>query len=217
MEWLESQQYSTEKLNKYLKDHFPEGSLESLKTLNDIQSFIGNNSSFYDYKLVKYLIEVTRTDDTLVLKKLQEYEEAFHQYAARRVYECTKTFDAIQTKYDTVLHVKLDKTYDDCTLIQLEDLESNLFTLLRIPLYVVRLHRVERGCFRLTFLLPRTVPATVFPLPDVIEKVSALKQLGILQITCGKYQYPSDMVSLHLLWHFCFRINYTNTHKRPII
>ena len=189
---LEEQKIPVHNLMRYLKCalQFIDDQKES--TMSDVQNIMINNSSFFDYSLIKYMIKLAGTEDVKAL--LLKYEETFHHYSQSRVYKCPSNYGAIQTQSDAKMQVKLDKMYDECTVQELEDLECKLCSILQISVYVVRLLQVERGCFKLTFLIPCSFQATVFPLSA--EQERALKVQGILQLNCGKYHFPSLVVSL---------------------
>ena len=157
--------------------------IQNISTMNDVKNLLKNNSSFYDYNLVKYMIHAVGKESVQI--QLQSYEEAFCRYAQRRVYECPSTYGAVQTQNDTQLHVKLDRLYDECTVDDLKRLEGKLCNILQINVYAVRILRVETGCFDLTFVMPASFEMIIFPLFG--DQICKLQELHVLLLGCGHH------------------------------
>ena len=221
---IEKQEITAKKLVQYLKEEIAEALQQETitskpMTVDDVEEFIENNTSFYDYQLIKYMIELTGTDKDRDQLKL--YEDAFSAYAKRRVYECPSVLDS-GTSDDTKseLRVKLDSTYDKCTLEELKDFRYRLCSILRISGYDCHLKAVEKGCLLVIFMIPSHIKRDLFPLSTEQEK--ALLELRVLQLTCGDYQFPkpkdqvyhitynysmhSDISKLNLvIWWYAFQ------------
>ena len=185
---IEEQKIAVDKLMEYLEDEasdiLPQGFDSKPMLLKEVKQLIKQNSSFYDYQLIKYMIKLTGTDGDKV--QLKQYEEAFLVYAKRRIYECPSTF-CCSNDTDSELQVKLDSMYDNCKLEELKEFQYRLCSILKISVYVCRLKSTEKGCFLLYFLIPCHVQA-VLSLSDEQEK--ALLELGVHHLTCGNYQFP---------------------------
>ena len=169
--------------------------LSKAKDLEEIWEIIGCYHSYFNYYLIEHISTVLGTIEDK--KKMLAYKQAFADYAERRVYECPAEFGP-QNEADCHIIVKLDKGYDDCTLIQLDMFREKLCDILQLSHDdVLRLCKVERGCYELTFQAPSFVQTAVFPLSAHQE--AALKALGVLWICCGEYEYSpqQDGVSLN--------------------
>jgi hypothetical protein len=207
---IEEQKIAVDKLVEYLEDVLsdclPQSSEFEPLTLKGVKQIIKQNSSFYDYQLIKYMIKLTgRVEDK---DRLEQYEKAFSAYAKRRVIECPSVFS---TSDDTKseLHVKLDSMYDKCKLEELKDLQYRLWSILKISVYVCRLKSIEKGCFLLIFFIPHHLQHVVFPLSA--EQENALFELGVRKLTCGRYQFPRLNLQVRLLanclWEIFERCN----------
>ena len=166
------------------------------KDLAKIWEIISHYHSFFNYYLIEHISNVFGTDEDK--QKMLSYKKRFAEYAERRVYECPAEFGS-QNETDCHIIVKLDKTYDGCTLDQLDIFKEKLCDILQLSHYgVLRLCKVERGCYELTFQAPSFVQTAVFPLSAHQE--AALKDLGVLWICCGEYEYSPqpDGVSVEL-------------------
>ena len=169
--------------------------LSRAKDLAEIWWIIGYYHSYFNYYLIEHITRVLGTIEDK--KKMLAYKQVFAEYTERRVYECPAEFGP-QNEADCHIIVKLDKGYDDCTLIQLDMFREKLCDILQLSHDgVLRLCKVERGCYELTFQAPSFVQTAVFPLSAHQE--AALKALGVLWICCGECEYSpqQDGVSLY--------------------
>ena len=185
---LEDQDYPVKRLKRYLegaiKDKLKQEKLESME---EIQAFIKCRSSFFDHRLVKYMIELAGSDGDK--ERQRKYEQAFLCYAKRRIYECPSKFKAICTPDDIEMHVKLDSGYDECKLEELEGLQNRLSSILQINIYYCLLSEVKEGCFKLAFSIPQHVQEATFPLST--EQLVELEKLKVLYIACGDHKWLS--------------------------
>ena len=194
---VEDRNIAVDKLVEYLEqevsDALQRQEIDSKpKTLKEMKEFLKRRSSFYDYQLIKYMIKLIGTDKDK--DQLEQYEEAFLEYAKCRIYECPSMF-CYSDGACSELQVKLDSMYDNHEVKELKNLQYRLCSILKISVYVCRLKSIKKGCFLLTFLIPCCVQETVFPLS--IEQEKALNELGICQLTCGSFRFPrtDDQVS----------------------
>ena len=94
------------------------------------------------------------------------------------------------------LTVKIDPEWDNITVEQLEDVILTLKRILNVRRRALYLRSVEKGCVKLTFLIPAFV-AKVFPLSS--EQEAALFQNGVIRLCCGDYCFShrdKDIVSI---------------------
>lgn len=84
--------------------------------------------------------------------------------------------------------MKRDATYNECKVSELQHFQAKLSQILQIPLYVLVLQKVEKGCIRVAFLIPKFYLKEIFPL--IIGQESAMADLGVILLTCGDYHYP---------------------------
>ena len=181
---LEDRDYPVKRLKRYLLEAIKDKQSQ-LDTMEDVQTYIRRKSSFYDYRLVKYMINSAGTVEDE--KRLQKYEQNFLSYAKRHIYECPSKFKSICSPEDVELYVKLDSEYDECKLEELEGFQNRLSSVLQINVYHCLLSEVKDGCFELT---PRQVQEDIFPL-SVVQSVIELEKLKVLYNACGDYKWPS--------------------------
>ena len=185
---LEDQNSSVERLVRYLEKPLSKEFIPQPTKIKEVQSIVGENSSFYDYQLLEYMIELAGTENDK--KELEKYKESFLDYAQRRVFECPCQLGATRTQNDTELHVKLDSSYK-CKLAELREFQIRLCHILKVKVYITRLLSVEKGCLELCFLLPQHVQVAIFPLS--VEQEMELVGLGVLQLSSGDYKFKKPI------------------------
>ena len=209
---LEVQQISLKSLIRYLKglkafklptlaspqEPALKDELDKVTSIEDVKDIIEDRSSFYDYSFVEYMIKITGTQQDTY--DLENYIKDFKQYAERRIYFCPSKFitDASSSKENECkLYVKLDSAYDEYDLSGLKRFQLKLADLLNAKYEVLRLCSVEKGCFKLTFLIPSFLKDVIFPLSS--EQELELKKLNVLQLICGDYCFKkSSKVSVRM-------------------
>ena len=190
---LEDRNFPISRLVRYLED--TECISQDPKNLVDVQRIIKANSSFFNYRLVEYLIELAGTDTDK--KRFRSYEKDFLDYAQRRIYECSSTFGTTSAPTDTELLVKLDSNYDHYSVIKLQAFQDKLCVILGRKNYILRLLSIEKGCFKLVYAIPYHIQGTIFPLTTKQE--ADLTKLGVLQLICNEYHFlnKKNEVPLH--------------------
>ena len=67
---------------------------------------------------------------------------------------------------------------------------DNIASILNIPIELLLLKSVKPGCLELTLQVPPSIYQDLFPLSP--EQEVALAALGVIKISAGDYQYPSN-------------------------
>ena len=156
--------------------------------IDDIKLIVLDYCSFFNFRLLKFLISAlgTATDKW----KFEPYEREFNEYAKRRIFECPSELGKPSDTSQANIIVKLDDHYDQCTLNQLKLLEADFCKILNTT--NLKLCLIAAGCLQLTFQVPWFVKREIFPLSQ--EQKEPLIALHIIRITCGYYCYL-DQVS----------------------
>lgn len=135
--------------------------------------------SFYDYTLVKLLIEIL--GDAKSKDDLESYVDTLREYSKRRVCDCpSNTFsDGLDFQdCDNLVIVKIDDELKNLEMRKLSKLQNELTKLLKVK--YMRLLSVEEGCIQLVFrILPR----------EVVHKpqISALQKLGVMRLSFKQF------------------------------
>ena len=168
-----------------LKDELSKLKLETAD-MDDIMSTVTDYCSFFNYRLLSFLVEKHGTSDDK--EQLEKYEKEFSDYAQRRVFECPSEFGDINKKFANLV-VKLDDHYEQCTTKQLWLLEADLCKIFGVTNLNLRLLRP--GCLQLTFQLPFFVQEAIFPLSK--EQEEKLLALHVLRVDCEEYHFSSQV------------------------
>ena len=194
---LEDRQYSIPRLIRHLEIGLEmDCLLPEPKVIDDIMKLIENKSSFFNYELIEYMIQLSGTDDDR--QNLENYQTKFSDYAKRRVYECPAIISKSNPS-ETELHVKLDSKYDKYSLAELTDFQSRLCGILNRNVYAIRLLTVQKGCFKLVYAISDYIVKATFPLTE--KRESELAALGILQLVCNDYRLKSTTSQLQVRIH----------------
>ena len=154
--------------------------------------FIGlsNYVSFFNYDIIGQIINELGTEEDK--RELQKYKDDFQEYAKRRIYECPPQFGPVSETDHADIFVKVDSHYGSYTVAELQDFQNRISALFRISSQgVLRLCRVEKGCFQLMFQVPSFVQQQIFPLSS--EQERALVAEGVIKLTCGNYDFVAKV------------------------
>ena len=161
--------------------------LRNARSIDDVMFIIGAYSSFFNYHLVERVIKKLGTDEDR--KMLSEYVEEYRRFAECMVYECPTRFQqTADTQTQSVFLVKVNDSFERCTLSHLERFINKLSRVLQLSDGTLLLESIRRGCLELTLQAPLFVYQRIFPLSS--EQERALATLGVIKISAGDYQYP---------------------------
>ena len=150
--------------------------LKNAKTIDAVMLCVGDYCSFFNFQLLECIIEKVGTE--VDKSNLAQYREEFRVYAQRHVFECPSEVGTMSEEGHANMFVKLDDTYENCTVGNLLVLVGKLRDLLQASLISgLKLCRFEPGCLKLTFQLPYSMLQEIFPLFD--QQESALSRLGV--------------------------------------
>ena len=209
---LEDRQYPIQRLIRHLNSCLETDCLlPEPKIVDDIMKLIESKSSFFNYQLIEYMIQLSGTDDDK--QNLESYRTKFSNYAERRVYECPAIISKSNSS-ETELHVKLDSKYDKYTVDELIGFQSRLCRILKRKVYAIRLLSVQKGCFKLVYAISDLIVKDTFPLTKKQE--SELAALGVLQLNCNDYQLKCTTSQLQVRGvHGHMSMTHSYVHQMP--
>ena len=163
--------------------------------------------SFFNYHVIEHIVSELGTDQDKA--ELRKYKEEFDQYSRRRIYECLPVFGPVSEVKHADLVLKVDSVYEKFTVEELEDFQHRLGGILRVSSQgLLRLCRVEKGCFQLVFQVPLFVQQEIFPLS--CEQERALVAEKVIKLTCGNYVFVFKVCALSgFHGSYCFISQYT--------
>ena len=162
--------------------------LPKAETIDDVMSIVREYSSFFNYKMLKNIIDNVGGEEDR--KNLATYLQEFAEYAQCMVYECPCEVGQLNETGRSNMFVTLDRSYDNCTVSSLKNFERELAKILKVSSDVVVLCRITPGSLQLTFQIPLLIQKTIFPLSS--EQEIALTELGVAQLSCGEYSFTND-------------------------
>ena len=161
----------------------------NLKTIDDVMAIVGEYSSFFNYRMLKNIIDHLGGEEDR--KNLATYLQEFAEYAKRKVYKCPGEVGQISEAGRSNMFITLDKSYDNCTVSCLKNFERELAKILNVSSdVVVVLCRIAPGSLQLIFQIPLEIQKAIFPLSS--EQEVALAKLGVAQLSCGEYSFTND-------------------------
>ena len=170
--------------------------LKAANTIYEVFLVLNDYFSFFNYQLIEHIIKSLGTEEDKA--GLQRYKETFNQYAKRRVFECLPEFGPKCGSDHADIFVKVDSQYDNYTVAEIEGFRNKLSEILRVSSQgILRLCRVDKGCVQLMFQVPSFVQEKIFPLSKEQEK--ALATVGVIRLTCEKYQFQVRLPLFRLL------------------
>ena len=163
--------------------------LKTADTIPKIFLVLKDYFSFFNYDIIEHIIKVLGTEEDKV--NLQSYKSTFNRYAKRRICECGPHFGPVSDTDHADVFVKVDSRYDNYTVEEIKGFCNKLSETLRVLSEgALRLCRIEKGCFQLTFQVPSFVQQRTFPLSR--DQEGTLEAESVVKLTCGKYQFPSN-------------------------
>ena len=172
--------------------------LKAADTIPKVFLILNDYFSFFNYHIVEHIIEELGTEEDKA--ELHKYKEEFNQYAKRRIFESLPEFGPVSDVGHADIFVKVDSQYDNYTVAQVEGFRHKLSEILRVsPQGILRLCRVDKGCFQLMFQVPSFVQQEIFPLSKEQEKALAI--MDVIELKCGEYHFQvllSVIVDMYL-------------------
>ena len=168
--------------------------LKAANTTYEIFLVFNNYFSFFNYQLIEHIIKALGTKEDKA--KLQKYKDDFNQYAKRRIFECPPDFGTLNDDADHAdIFVKVDSQYENYTVAEIEGFRQKLSKILHLSSQgILRLCRVDKGCFQLLFQVPAFVQQEIFPLSRKQE--NALAAMGVIRLACGEHWFQVTFTSV---------------------
>ena len=168
--------------------------LKAAKTIYESFLVLNDYFSFFNYHIIEHIIEELGTEEDKA--RLRKYKEEFNQYAKRRIFECLPEFGPVSDADHADIFVKVDSHYESYTVTQIEGFRHKLSEILQVSSQgILRLCRVDKGCFQLMFQVPSFVQHEIFPLCRNQEVT--LAAMDVIKLICGQYQFLVSVSGCH--------------------
>ena len=160
--------------------------LANAQTVDAVMSVVKDYCSFFNYRMLEHIISKFGTEQDK--EKLATYKEDFAKYGEHHIFECPSVVGEMCEEGHANMFVTLDDSFDGCTINHLQSFIGNLRKVLGISSdTVLKLCRIESGSIKLIFQLPHFLQQAIFPLSS--EQEEALADLGVVELSCGDYQF----------------------------
>lgn len=166
--------------------------LKDSKTLADIFSAMNRYWSFYDYILIKLIIN--NVGDTAMKDSLKVYIDCIRKYCKNRLSDCPlNSFGDDENRPSEQVIIKIDEDLKNLNVREMSKLRNEIIK--HIGIKYVRLLSVDEGCVRLTLRSLPLVSDTEFRLSS--EQQRLLHSLNVLNIeVCGIKIFHQHAISL---------------------
>ena len=189
----------------FIKPTFKDSGLPSLRhqlpglanteTVDAVLSVVKDYCSFFNYHMLEHIINEFGTKQDK--ENMAGYKEDFNKYAECCVTECPSEVGKMSEEGCANLFVTLNDSFDNCSVSHLNVFIGNLRKILNIPSNVgLRLCRINLGSIKLIFQIPHSVQQAIFPLSS--EQEAELSSLGVVQLSCGDYQFTRQQTKVKL-------------------
>ena len=189
----------------YIKPTFTDSGLPSLrhqlpgladaKTVDAVMSVVKDYCSFFNFHMVEHIISEFGTKQDK--ENMASYKEDFTKYAECCITRCPSEVGKMSEEGCANLFVTLDDSFDNCAVSHLNVFIGNLRKILKIPSSItLRLCRVNLGSIKLIFQISLSVQQATFPLSS--EQEAELSSLGVVQLSCGDYQFTPQLTEVKL-------------------
>ena len=160
--------------------------LKAADTIPKVFLVLKDYFSFFNYHIIEHIIIELGTEEDKA--KLQRYIRDFNQYSKQRIFKCMPQFGPVSDSGHVDVFVKLDSQYDDYTVAEIKRFCHKLSEILEISSQgILRLCRVDKGCFQLMFQVPSFVQHKIVLLSKGQEE--ALVAMGVIRLTSGDYHF----------------------------
>ena len=158
---------------------FEKAELDRTETICDVFRIIKSHCSYFNYEVLKTLIEVHGSDQDKLY--LEDYNKAFTEFC--KAMPCAEGVygNEISKSGRTKLKFKLDYDLGQLKPSNVQTIKNNIARCLRLRPSSLYLCQVKEGCVLLEFLVPDFIVAKVFPLSDsqIVDLYSEVKLLSI--------------------------------------
>lgn len=150
------------------------------KTVPKIFQILSSYWFFLDYEVLTFIIEEYGSEDDQT--NLQTYDQKLNGFCLNHVFEVPQPHDGDEHSKQTKLYFKLNLTRVNLNCEALRRIKRKLAKILNVMPYTLHLRRVEKGCVRLTILIPKFVALELFPLSE--DQKVELSKASVLKLEC---------------------------------
>ena len=151
------------------------------KNMQEVFMILSDYWSWYNYYLLEVIVKKFGAKEDKA--NLQEYLDKFTLFLKKRLPQLQDSVE-VGTRYrrgQKKLLFKVDKHWDTIPLEQIKELHHKIAEILKVPLHVLYLASVSKGCICLEFLVPESMAISL-----CTSQEEALMAVGVFWLKCGK-------------------------------
>ena len=169
-----------------------EDKILSAESVSDILLTLMPYVSFFNYEVLKHIINDLGTDEDR--KNLKFYEDSFHDFCKKNVFEVPpNVYGLTSSAHESLFAVKVMEAVpnESITVSTVLSVRRKIAEILEVNTSCLYLLRVDKGCIQLVFLIPAFVAEEVFPLTSpklaslADNGISVIIQSGLLKVSIG--------------------------------
>ena len=169
--------------------------LANAVTVDAVMTVVKDYCSFFNYHMLEHIIDEFGTKQDK--ENMASYKEDFNKYAECCIIHCPSEVGIMSEEGCANLFITLDDSFDNCAVSHLNIFIGNLRKILKIPSNIaLRLCRINLGSIKLIFQIPHSVQQAIFPPSS--EQEAELSSLGIVELSCGDYQFTTQQTKVKL-------------------
>ena len=162
-------------------------------TFNDVLFELNMYWDFLNYTLLEHLVK--KFGDEALKVSMEDYKKRLKEFRCKtRLCDFAKHFKHIKKELERKeLKIKKDKSWEECTLEDLENWRENITQKLfpDLPSFILELQAIDEGCVSITWGVPAVYATTLIEKMKTLD-VSFCKEHGILSLHVdGVELYPS--------------------------
>ena len=162
--------------------------LEECSTTDGIWRILQYYFSFFDFYFIELIaVELGTKDDQ---EGMNRYKKDFREYLKCRTFPLKIVRSHTLGDDSKELVLKLDSSFDDCTLAHVEELRDEVAKMLNLKPYVLRHHEIKSGCIQLVLLIPEFIFNDIFPL--ISDQKLILQRLKVTRLDCGTFHFDQE-------------------------
>ena len=148
--------------------------LKNSKTIDESFLILQPHMSFFNYELLKHIIEGRQTGSNEDIANMTDYSEKFKQYCKRRIVEVPRgaigqSSTTMSKRQAFVILAHKDHPIHKLSLEDAKKTKRNIATLLGLKSSTLYLHKIDEGSVLLVFSVPVFVAQELFPLNPTLR------------------------------------------------
>ena len=160
--------------------------------LTSVFRIVRSRCSWFNHAFLSDIVETYCEDNKRMEKAYKDYCTHLQRYCKNRVKICPlRNGFGFQGKKDKKMIVKVDREWEVIQIQQLEEVVCSLARILKVRRDILKLACAEKGCVKLTLLVPSYIPDALFPLTT--EQETTVLEMGVMEFQCETHHFSCQV------------------------